>query len=476
MKVFIVNPPVANNHKYIREGRCMQVTASWGSLWMPLTLAYIASVLRRDSHSIELKDCLAENIDEKDLIKMIHEFSPKLIVLNTSFPSIKSDMKIASIIKDLCPQIKIAVVGMYPTLLKDKMMMEYRNIDFAIIGEPEWVIKNLVNSLENSKSLWNVKGLVFREDLQIITSQNQNLDENDLNDLPFPARDLLSNDAYRHVSDNRRFTLLNTARGCPYNCIFCNAYNYYGNKCRKRKVKSIIAEIKECVSEYQIEKFLFWDEGYTLDNLYGEEIADGIIESGLKITWYTRTRIDNLHLSILKKMKQSGCIGISLGIESTDQKVLDMSNKDVDLKHLNSAIKMIKSVGIATVGHFVFGLPGDTMESANKTIRFAVNSGLDFAQFYCAVPYPNTELGELAIKNGWIKTFDYSKYHLAESVMRNECLTIGDIKKLRKKAFKAFYKRKKLYIRLFGIIKSDLSFSSILRIFSDVLGFRDWAK
>lgn len=476
MKVYIVNPPVSNNHKFIREGRCMQVTASWGSLWMPLTLAYIASVLRQDDHKIRLKDCLAENINTKNLMKMINEFNPELIVLNTSFPSIKSDMKIASVVRDLYPQIKISIIGMYPTLLKSKAMEEYRDLDFAIAGEPEWVIKNLANSLENKKSLQNVKGLVFRENGQIITNPNQNLSENNLNDLPFPARDLLNNDAYRHVSDNGKFTLLNTARGCPYGCIFCNAHNYYGTRCRKRKVESIITEIRECVHRYQIRKFLFWDEGYTLDNTYGEEIADAIIESGLKITWYTRARIDNLQLSILKKMKQSGCTGISLGIESTNQKILDMSEKDIDIKYLDDAIRMIKSAGIATVGHFVFGLPGDTMESANETIKFAVNSGLDFAQFYCAVPYPNTKLGELAIKNGWIETFDYSKYHLAESVMHNECLTVNDIKKLRQGAFKAFYRRKKLYIRLSDMIKNDLSFSNILRIFLDVLGFRGWAK
>ncbi|MDD5290636.1 MAG: radical SAM protein [Patescibacteria group bacterium] len=486
MKILIINPPAFRGNDYIREGRCMQTKSSWASLWMPLSLAYIAAFLRKEGSEIKLIDCIAKKMKAEKLIKIAKDFSPGLIVINTAFPSIKGDMETAARFKKALPSAKIASIGLYPTLFEDKFLEEFSTPDFAVIGEPEWVIKNLVKTLEIGENLDKVDGLIWRKTptpnpspasvvtgegskSDIVVNQPQKIEENDLDELPFPARDLLNNEAYRLPTDRKKFTLLSVGRGCPFNCSYCAAHTYYGKKFRRRTVKSVIDEIEECLNKYGIKSFLFWGESFTLDYLYGEAICDEIMNRGLKITWSAASRADTLNEKLLKKMKQAGCILLGLGIESANQEVLDRAKKGISLEKIKRAIKMVKEAGISSMGHFVFGLPGDTKESAKETMKFACGSGVNYAQFYCAIPYPKTELGRIAKKNDWIETKNYSEFDLTKSVMRNEALSSAQIKKFRDKAYRKFYFRPKM-------IKQTMKEVSSFRSFLEILNFMKWIK
>lgn len=439
MKVTLVNPPKFNGNPYIREGRCMQSSGSWGSLWMPLSLAYTASCLRRNNHEIELIDCQSKNLDQAELADCISTSYSSIIILNTGFPSIKGDMQTAKAIKTLAPSVKIVVIGMYPTLLGKNCLDEFPQVDFAIIGEPEWVASRLVDSIQNNDPLSEIKGLVYRTGNGVVENLPQDFHENDINDLPFPARDLLDNDSYRLVSTNTKFTHINIARGCPYKCSFCAASKYNSDFFRKRNIESILAEIEECIDKYSISNFIFWFEEYSFDHIFIDRLCAGIIKKGFHINWFARSRADNLTKNSLMKMKDSGCKGLSMGIESANQCILDNVHKEITVEQIKIAIKNAKQVGIPTTGHFIFGLPGETKETAYETIVFAKNSGLDFAQFYCAVPYPKTPFGDLAKNNGWICTEDYSRYNLSESVCCNEYLSPDEIMNIRRQAYKIFY-------------------------------------
>lgn len=442
MNVLLINPPKYNDKNYIREGRCMQPTSSWGSFWMPLSIAYTAALLRKNGHKVKIIDCQAENHNKFYLINIVELFQPTLIIINTGFPSIKGDIHTISFLKQSLPNVSTVAIGMYPTLIREKMLEKFIDIDYAVIGEPEWVVTNLARSIESKKKLRTVNGLIYRNgSSEIIFNDPQNFIENDINELPFPARDLLDNGAYRQVYSNKRFTHINIARGCPYKCTFCNAPAYYGNGFRKRNIESIILEIKECIDKFAIKTFIFWAEECTLDILFMSQLAEAIIENGISITWYARARVDNVNIDLLRKMKHAGCKGIGLGIESISDEIHDKTHKGITYNQIVEAINIAKKAEIKTTGHFVFGLPGDTETSAIESIRFARKSGLDLAQFYCAVPYPGTKYGDLAKENGWIESFDYSRYHLAESITKNESLSTEKIMKLRKKAYRLFYLR-----------------------------------
>lgn len=469
MKVLVVNPPAYENKDYIREGRCMQTKSSWAALWAPLSLTYIAAIMREEGYEVRLIDCIAEKINKQNLLEIVKKFLPNLVVLNTAFPSIKGDMDMAELIKKHDPNIKIIAIGMFPTILEDKCMNTFNQIDFGVVGEPEWVVKNLVNSLDEKKPIENIKGLLHRKDGKVYKNEPQDFKLNDVEKLPIPARDLLKNECYILPINRQKFTLLSIGRGCPHSCIFCVARVYYGSKFRKRSIESIIKEIKECQDKQGISNFLFWGESFTIDPKYGEQICDAIIQNGLKISWSTTSRVDTLNDTLLMKMKQAGCILLGLGIESSNQKIIDTANKNTTLSKIKSGIEMVKKAKINSMGHFIFGLPGETKETAKETIKFACKCGVEFAQFYCAVPYPKTELGRIAYENNWVETDDYSQFDLNKSIMGNGNLTPQQIKKFRDLAYRKFYFRPKMLIQTLKEVNSVRSFFSSL----DFLG---WIK
>jgi radical SAM superfamily enzyme YgiQ (UPF0313 family) len=229
-----------------------------------------------------------------------------------------------------------------------------------------------------------------------------------------------------------------------------------------------VAEIAECTDRHDIRSFLFWGESFTTDPAYGEAICDEIIKRNIKITWSTTSRVDTLNPVLLEKMKKAGCILLGLGIESYDQNVLNNARKRIKIEQIDNAVSMVKNAGINSLGHFVFGLPGDTREIAKKTIKFALQN-VDFAQFYCAIPYPKTELGRLAAENGWTLNYDYEDLDLTLSVMGNETMSAGEIKKIRDYAYRKFYFRPRMVLQAFREIKSFKSLFS-------VLNFIKWIK
>jgi radical SAM superfamily enzyme YgiQ (UPF0313 family) len=468
MRVLIVNPPAFNKKDFIREGRCMQTKSSWAALWMPLSLCYIASVLRKEGHEIRLIDCIAEKMSEGRFLDLLRKFMPELVVLNTAIPSIPGDMKTAAAIKAVLPEVKIAVVGMFPSLYEKECLEKFPQIDFAVMDEPEWVVRALASSISEKKSPEQVGGLIFRKGAEIVVNERQNFRENNLDDLPFPARDLLKNDAYRLPTNGKRFTLLSVGRGCSEKCIYCVANLYYGKRFRKRSVESVILEIEECIRKYDIRNFLFWGESFTTDPDYGKAICDEIISRNIKITWSSTSRVDTLNPLLLEKMKMAGCILLGLGIESYDQEVLNLARKRITIEQIDAAVEMVRNAGIRSMGHFVFGLPGDTRESALKTIDFACRN-VTYAQFYCAVPYPKTEFGKIAAEQNRITGIDYTQFELTRSVTGNKNLSPREIIKIRNYAYRKFYFRPGMVIRTLREIES------IGALFS-VLGFMDWIK
>lgn len=469
MKILIVNPPAYKNKDYIREGRCGMAKDSWATLWPPLSLTYIAAILREEGHEIRLIDCIAENADQKVLQDIIKDFSPQIAIINTALPSINGDMQTAAMIKKQDNQIKTIVIGMFPTLLEDKCLKMFEQIDFGVIGEPEWTVKDLVKALDKDSSLNKVRGLIFRKNEQIHKTQPQDFASNNLDGLPLPARGLLKNECYKLPINGQKFTLVNIGRGCPHSCIFCPSNFYYGKKFRKRSINSIIDELETCQKEQGISNFLFYGESFTIDPKYGERICDEIIRRGLKIKWITTSRVDSLNDTLLRKMKQTGCILLGLGIETSSPKILERAKKNITLDQIKQGLDKVKKAKINTACHFILGLPGETEKTARETIKFACKSGIEFAQFYCAVPYPKTELGKLASENNWIETDDCSQLDLSKAIMRNETLTTKQIQKLRNLAYRKFYFRPKMVVQAIKEINSVKSF-----LFS--LDFLKWIK
>jgi len=468
MKTYLLNPTLQGKTQFIREGRCMQKASSWATIWPPLTLAVLGAIAR-EYGDVKLLDGNVESMPLEELLADLAVFSPDLLVINTGFPSIDNDMDVARHIKERMPAVKIFATGVFFTLLEEKALVSYPFLDFAAIGEPEDTFRELLGSLESGcVDLSTIRGLGFFCNGDVQINEPRPLIEN-LDSLPYPARDLLKNDRYRLPHNNKAFTLINSARGCPYHCIYCIVGPYYGKKIRRHSVSYLVEEVRECNSRYGITEFLFWEEIFGFDKRFVAELCDALIENGLDIHWAATSRVDTIDEATLQKMKAAGCYLLGLGIESGCQELLDAAKKNQTVEQIVRAVEMCKKVGLQTMGHFIFGLPGETAATAERTIAFMKALGLDFMQAYCAVPYPKTEFGAMAREHGWVTTDTWSQFDFGgRSIVTTDSMSADEVTRYRQMTYRSFYFRP-LYI--LNTLKK-ISFSQISRL----RGFWGWIR
>ncbi len=467
MKTFLLNPTLSGKTRYIREGRCMQKASSWASAWPPLTLAILGAIAKAWG-DVRLVDGNVEKVTLESLLIDIRKFDPDIVVINTGFPSIDDDMAAARKIKEAFPRVKIVAFGVYFTMLGKEGCLLHPFLDFAIYGEPEATFSELGALLWRNETRFDgIAGLLFKDGLEVRQTPPRPLVP-DLDRLPHPDRSLLKNNRYRMPHNNRIYTLVNTARGCPHQCTFCIVAPYYGSVVRKHSIQYLLDELRECVERYGIQEFLFWEEAFTLDKNHLLEFCRAIMNERLSIRWAATTRAGSLDNETISAMKKAGCTLLGLGIESADQGILDRARKNQTAADVRNAVALCGKHRLATMGHFIFGLPGETRETAEATIRFMLTLGLDYMQCYCAVPYPNTALGAEAAEKGWIRTREWSRYDFGgTSIMSTDTMRCEEVDYFRARAFRAFY------FRPWYLAKKLFSGMSVLRL-SRAVDFSGW--
>ncbi len=468
MNIVILNPPAKNNKKYIREGRCMQLTSSWAAIWPPITLLILARIANDLAYMVSLIDSNIVPIKYDDIPTILDNV--EIVVLNTSFPSIDSDLEIARLIKKVNPKIFIIGIGAYFILTGSEGFPKDRCIDCAIIGEPEVTFKELLINISCGQPNDTVNGLIlYCEDGTLKETPKRNF-ISDLDSLPKPDRSLVNNKKYVLPTTGEPFTLINTSRGCPFSCTYCMVKAYYGQKVRRHSVVYILDEIEECVNKYLIKNFLLWEECFALNKQVVKNFCRGLIDRNLNIKWAVTTRADSIDKDTLLLMKKTGCFLIGMGIESSSQKILDRAKKQEKLEDINNGIQLCNEVGIPVMGHFIFGLPGETVETAINTIKFIKKSGITYLQSYCAVPYPGTEFGIIAKKNNWINTNQWSKYDFGgDSIVEMPEFSSRNASYFRRKAFRSFYYRPK---KIFFELKNIKNITTIIQ----AMNFLKWIK
>jgi anaerobic magnesium-protoporphyrin IX monomethyl ester cyclase len=410
MRVCLINPP--RLHPKL-----------WGkpNVFQPLGIAYVAAVLEK-SHKVCIIDSPTEgwgNLQQVDGTKYrvglkneeikdrIGRWSPDVVGINIPFSGwSKGAFEVASIVKNIDKDIVTVLDGQYPSARPEECVTD-PNIDFAVIGEGEYTISELVNELKegSTQSLRKIKGLAFLKNGKTVITPPRPAIE-DLDSLPFPARHLLPMDKYfADVKEtplrgeiNKPWTTMITTRGCPYDCVFCTVHIVMGKKWRSRSPENVVDEIEQLIQTYRIKQIDFYDENMTLDKKRMENICDLIVQRGLDIEWYTPNgvRADTLDENLLRKMKKSGCKRIRVAPESGVQRVVDqIVKKKQKLTELEKVVALSKKVGIKVGAFFVLGLIGETKEDINETIKYAYKLrklGVDKFYFSIATPIYGTEL------------------------------------------------------------------------------------
>lgn len=436
-KVFLVYPPSPIMN---REDRCQQPTKELLVIppLPPSDLMYLASIAEQCGYEAKIKDySLGGNFLED-----LRSYNPDYIVANIATPSFKSDMEALAQAKLVLPNLKIIVKGAPFLTYNTNVVYENPFIDYVIMGEAELTLKDILNGVPDR----DILGICYSENSQGVQNPPRPFNEN-LDDLPFPARHLVDNSIYKRPDNGKVQAVIKVSRGCPYHCFFCLATPVSGSKVRTRSAENIIAEIKECVEKYNIKNFLFWSDIFNFDREWTLDLCRKIIESGLKITWSANTRANTMDDEMANLMYKSGCRLVSIGVESGSQEILNNIGKKITLDDIRNTVKILKKNKIKIYNYFVIGLPWETEKTVEETIKFAIELDSNFISFYTATPLPGTRYFAYAMMNNLVtETLDFSSAYYFPAVRSHE-LSKERIFELHKLAVKRFYLRPKFIIK-----------------------------
>lgn len=443
-RILLIYPPspVLN-----REDRCQQPTKELIVIppLPPADLMYLAAVAEKQGFEAKIADYSQSGDYEADL----REFKPDYLVVNIATPTLEHDLDAVKKAKEICPNITTVAKGAAFLTLGEKIVSEHNELDFGILGEAEDTLKDILDNKPKN----NILGIYYKENDEVKFTGKRPFIE-DLDSMPFPARHLVNNNIYRRPDNNKVQATIKVSRGCPFHCFFCLATPVSGAKVRRRSPENIVAEIRECVEKYNIKNFLFWSDIFNIDKDWTMKLCQAIIDSGLKITWSANTRADTADYEMAKMMYKSGCRLVSIGVESGSQYMLEKMGKKITLNDVRRTVKVFKKAKIRIYNYFVIGLPWETEETVEETIKFAIELNSDFISFYTATPLPGSRFYDYALEHNLFDketSFENAYYYPA---VNTHNLTRERVFELHKAAVKRFYLRPLYILKMLLRIRS----------------------
>jgi len=405
-KTLLINPPFELEDESVGKTKSIKKVLN---IVPPLGIAYIAAVLEKMGIGTRIIDC-AIGISFDDLYKRILEESPDIIGITSTTPAFVKTKRLASFIREQLPATKILIGGAQLTALPFETM-KTGLFDIGVIGEGELTVERLFKNYKNKRfeSLDRVRGIIYKDETGIHQNEDQDF-INDLDSIPMPARHLLPHPGfYRPTPASCRrvpYAVIMTSRGCPSQCTFCDR-KIFGMRCRMRSVSNIFQEIEKVVADYGVKEIRFFDDTFTLNKKRVYEICDEFEKRGLKLSWTCLTKAACVDGPLLKRMKKAGCWQVLYGFESGDDRMLKLLKKGNTVQMNKKATRLTKEAGLEVRGDFIVGTPGETWESLENTVRFAIDMKLDYAHFNKFIPFPGTELYKKLTDEG--HAFDFSK-------------------------------------------------------------------
>ncbi len=441
MKILLINPPFEEKHSVGGSRSIRRVL----NIIPPLGLAYLAAVLEKEKFPVKIIDCTI-GISYKQLFEAILEENPDVVGVTATTPSFVSAAVIAKKIKEILPKTIIIIGGAHVTAMPEETL-KTGYFDSGVLGEAEETFLELIRHIGSYKlkGLEKVKGIIFKDDGNIVNTDRREFIQ-DLDKLPLPARHLLPPFKKYHPTPasyrGLPLGILITSRGCPCQCTFCDRA-VFGNITRLRGTESVLGEVEELIFRYGAREIRFFDDVFTLDMERTYQICDGFLKRKFNIPWTCLTGVNFVTKDLLKTMKLAGCWQVLFGLESGNPQILKLLNKGNTLEQNIRAIRWAQEAGLSVRGDFIFGIPGDSLETMKGTLRFAIDTELDYAHFNKFIPFPGTECYRMLIKQGY--KFDFTQpcsiVDHSALVYMPEGISNSEYKKFLDLAHKKFYLR-----------------------------------
>ena len=390
MKTLLLNPPSFENFDGGASSR-WPATREIRSFWYPVWLAYPAGLIP-DS---KLVDAPPHDITVEQTIEMARDF--EFLVLFTSTPGFQSDIRLAGMMKEANPNLKIAFVGPHVTVLPEESLRASSAIDFICRKEFDYS----VTEFAAGRPIEEINGISYLKDGKVVHNPDRDQIQN-LDSLPFAV------DIYKRDLDITKYNvpfLLNpfvsfyTERGCPALCTFCLwPQTLSGHPWRTRSADSVAEEVKRALAYYpNLKEIFFDDDTFNIRASRVKELCAKL--KPLNFTWSCTSRV-TVEYETLKAMKEAGCRLLIVGYESGDPQILKNIKKGATVEQAIEFTKNCKKLGLVIHGDFIMGLPGETPETIRRTIEFAKKLDVETIQVSIGHPYPGTEFYNQVMQKG----------------------------------------------------------------------------
>ncbi|GAF84177.1 unnamed protein product, partial [marine sediment metagenome] len=349
-------------------------------------------------------------LSKEDVVRTVEEYEPDIVGLSWIFTTLDGVLQpLAESIKAASPHTALVFGGTHATVMAEQLVRE-PFVDYVIRGEGDYAFLRLVEYLEQKRPIEEVNNLTWLENGRVRSTPQEFIQ--DLDELPLPARHLLDMEGYLRIGrmqglfkKGARATTLITSRGCPARCVFCSIHSVWGRRFRAHSTERVLEEMHELHDKYGIRHLLFEDDNLTFDRKRAEAIFQGMIEREFRFSWTTPNGVAMWRLDdhLLELMRDSGCYWLSLGLESGDPETLSkVIRKPLRFDRVEGITRACKRLGIRTTALFVLGLPGETLESMRRSMKYAEDMDVDSIAISVATPYPGTPLYKICEENGYL--------------------------------------------------------------------------
>jgi radical SAM superfamily enzyme YgiQ (UPF0313 family) len=432
-----------------------------------LGLAYLAAVSLRRGDEVRVFDA---DVEQQPLAEFVAEFRPDLVGITANTPQVKQAWRTAAAIKEVA-DVPVVLGGPHVSVTSEDLDFESLGkpgVDLIVRGEGEasWIeISDRLEAwkrdqddhaarrlLDPGLGFWSdVLGISYRTTDGELHRNPERPVIRDLDSLPWPAYDLFKMDRYTSlqpatdaVDGSRSFSMM-TSRGCPYRCSFCSQ-SIMPVKWRARSAENVVAEWRHLVRDRGAQEIGVLDDSANIRVERLEEISDLLVAEGLNhVPWIfvNGIRANLASRQLLAKMKAAGLQRTAFGVETGDADMLVQIDKRIDQDTIRQAFGNAKEVGIETIGFFIIGLPGDTRDTMQRTIDFAIELDPLIANFSMMTPYPGTKVYEQVRREGRLLLADWEDYVFFEQKARFEMgeMTAELVEEMYRRAYRQFYLR-----------------------------------